>query len=166
MLWVASVPHGVQASLMCSSPFVTSIDRTRMGFSQAGQIHMGGGDEASNSRGWGMAPPHAGKRGLHHDRGGREDLFFAHRRNLLVRSGIRMEGIVTPPEARTTVAACGGVARTQRGLALLRTSSAKVRDRQAEQRRADPQRRANENPRASVAGLNFRVACFEIASSC
>jgi hypothetical protein len=91
VLWVASVPHGVQASLMCSSPFATSIDRTRMGFSQAGQIHMGGGDEASNSRGWGMAPPHAGIGGLHHGRGAREGFIFARQRNLLARSGIRME---------------------------------------------------------------------------
>jgi hypothetical protein len=99
VLWVASVPHGVQASLMCSSPFATSIDRTRMGFSQAGQIHMGGGDEASNSRGWGMAPPQAGSGGLHHRRGAREGFIFARRRNLLARSGIRRERIITPPEA-------------------------------------------------------------------
>ena len=30
---------------MCSSPFATSIDRTRMGFSQVGQIQTGGGDD-------------------------------------------------------------------------------------------------------------------------
>jgi hypothetical protein len=51
------VPQGAQASLMCSSPFATSIDRTRMGFSQVGQIQTGGGNDGSNSRGWGMAPP-------------------------------------------------------------------------------------------------------------
>ena len=57
VLCVASVPQGAQASLMCSSPFATSIDRTRMGFSQVGQIQTGGGNDGSNSRGWGMAPP-------------------------------------------------------------------------------------------------------------
>jgi hypothetical protein len=42
---------------MCSSPFATSIDWTRIGFSQAGQIQRGGGEDGSNWRGWGMAPP-------------------------------------------------------------------------------------------------------------
>ncbi len=28
-----------------------------MGFSQVGQIQTGGGNDGSNSRGWGMAPP-------------------------------------------------------------------------------------------------------------
>jgi hypothetical protein len=51
---------------MCSSPFATSIERTRMGFWQVGQIQIGGGNEGSNSRGRGMAPLHGFAVGLHH----------------------------------------------------------------------------------------------------
>jgi hypothetical protein len=62
---------------MSSSPFATSIDRTRMGFSQVGQIQTGGGNDGSNSRGWGMAPPpDADTVGLHHPPNSASSLFL------------------------------------------------------------------------------------------
>ena len=51
-------------------------------------------------------------------------------------------------------------ARTQRELALLEGRARKVRDRQSERHHADAQGRANENPRASVAGFEFSGGVF------
>ena len=63
---------------MCSSPFATSIDRTRMGFSQVGQIQTGGGNDGSNSRGWGNgASPGADTVGSHHLPNGASSLFLS-----------------------------------------------------------------------------------------
>jgi hypothetical protein len=50
----ASAPHAAHASLIHSCPFATSIARTRISFSQVGQIQTGGGGDGSGWRGRGM----------------------------------------------------------------------------------------------------------------
>jgi hypothetical protein len=54
LVCAASMPQAAQASLICSSPFATSMSRTRMSLRQDGQIQMGGGDDGSGWRGRGM----------------------------------------------------------------------------------------------------------------
>jgi hypothetical protein len=48
------MPQAAQVSLICSSPFATSMSRKRMSFWQEGQIQIGGGDDGSDWRGRGM----------------------------------------------------------------------------------------------------------------
>jgi hypothetical protein len=54
LVCTASMPQAAQVSLICSSPFATSISRKRMSFWQEGQIQIGGGDDGSGWRGRGM----------------------------------------------------------------------------------------------------------------
>jgi hypothetical protein len=54
LVCTASMPQAAQASLICSSPFATSMSRKRMSFWQEGQIQMGGRDDGSDWRGRGM----------------------------------------------------------------------------------------------------------------
>jgi hypothetical protein len=54
LVCTASMPQAAQASLICSSPFATSMSRKRMSFWQEGQIQMGGRDDGSGWRGRGM----------------------------------------------------------------------------------------------------------------
>src|SRR5262249_5020762 len=54
LVCAASAPHAAQASLIRSSPFATSMARTRISFRQVGQIQTGGGGDGSGWRGRGM----------------------------------------------------------------------------------------------------------------
>src|SRR6266536_1041316 len=54
LVCTASMPQAAQVSLICSSPFATSISRRRTSFWQEGQIQIGGGDDGSGWRGRGM----------------------------------------------------------------------------------------------------------------